>query len=149
MITQRLNPYNNCVKRYPCSIPVLFVCDSSISNFDVILPDAQAVRNIPAFYFQKDVDDNIVYIVTQYGQSICGVGRVSLVLKYHTIMVVSDGAEYRILQGVVAEIPATFTLGPYWRFRPTGYDLNLERDPSYGSDPAAWTAYDEMFNERG
>jgi hypothetical protein len=138
-----LTPYDFTVKRYPQGESILFICDTSESSFTAILPDASAIRD-NQFYFQKNSANNTLYLATQFGQSINGVAQISLQWQYHTVMLVSDLANYRLLSGVVAELPSTWPFGPYWRFRPTGNDLYIEKDPSFGADPNGWTPYDRM-----
>lgn len=142
MKTQILYPNNSTIKRYHSNESILFVCNSTDGPFEVNLPDAYVVRDNGIFYFQKDNDGNTIYIVAQFGQSINGVERISLVWQYHSIMVVSDKSNYRVIAGIVPELPSTWMLGPYWRFRPIGYDLNLEKDVGLGS--GNWQPYDEL-----
>lgn len=143
MITVYLNPYEYTIKRYPSNEDILFVCDTSEASFTAVLPDASQVKG-NKFFFQKDESDNLLYIQSQFGQSINEVSQISLQWKFQTVMIVSDLTNYRVLSGVVAELPSTWPLGPYWRFRPTGQDLYIEKDTSLGSDPSGWTPYDRM-----
>lgn len=146
MRTQTLTPYNFTIKRYPFGEPVLFLCDCTEASFDVVLPDAQAVKDVQSFYFQKIIESNTVRIIAQFGQSINDVEKISLLWKHHTVMMVSDGYNFRMLSGIVPEIPATFPLGPYWRVSPDGYNLKWERETTRGSSSPSWQEYDKYYN---
>lgn len=143
MKTVTLNPYQNYVQRkFTSEDTVLFICETDIESFDAYLPDAQAIKDA-GLYFQKDDASNTLGIRTQFGQSINGVERVTLYYQYQSVFIVSDGNNYRLIQGIVPELPATLPLGLYWRFNPTGYDLNIEKDLSLGGG-TNWTPYDEL-----
>lgn len=138
-----LTPYEYKVRRnYLSDGEALFVGDTSIAAFDAYLPDAQSIKDSKLF-FQND-SSNILGIKAQFGQSINGVEIISVIFKYQSVLLVSDGNNYRVLIGTVPEIPATYPLGLYWKMEPTGYDLHIQKDVSLGAG-TGWTDYDKMY----
>ena len=117
MKTQTLTPHDRTIKRYPAGESVLYICDTEIATFEATLPDAQSVRE-SVFYFQKDHADNVFQAATQFGQYINkpSVNKISIYGQYQTVMLVSDGENYRMLQGVVPELPVTLPIGR-WIFK--------------------------------
>lgn len=138
-----LTPYQYKIQRnYLSDGEALFLGDTSIASFEAYLPDAQSIKDTKLF-FQND-DENYFYIKAQFGQSINGVERVTLHYQYQAVLLVSDGNNYRLVQGIVQELPPIIPVGRYWRLRPVAYDMNIEKDLSLGSG-TNWTPYDQLY----
>lgn len=80
--------------KYTSGDIVLVVCDATLNNISIQLPDATALKDVLLFIKKVDSTANTVTFTGLAGQTIDGVTSIELSTQYEADILITDGLNY-------------------------------------------------------